>query len=132
MHNYHCILELLILCKFIICCYLDDSDYIPVEETLVLDPSALEQRKCVDIETVNDEAVEPIEVFSVELRDPVGVVLGSLDSLQIGIQDDGDGKFAYCITYNSIAVTFYLQKLVWTLLVMTYQEWRENLFCYVL
>ena len=75
--------------------FLDDSDYIPVNETLVLDPSALEQRKCVDIETVNDEAVEPIELFSVELRDPVGVVLGFPKVTAFGILDDGDSKFTY-------------------------------------
>ena len=73
-----------------------------MEETLVLDPSALEQRICVDIETVNDEAVEPIELFSVELRDPVGVVLVSPVLLQIGIVDDGDGKFTYSITNSNV------------------------------
>ena len=73
-----------------------------MEETLVLDPSALEQRICVDIETVNDEAVEPIELFAVELRDPVGVVLDSPVSISIGIVDDGDGKFTYSITNSNV------------------------------
>ena len=68
----------------------------------MLDPSALEQRICVDIETVNDEAVEPIELFSVELRDPVGVVLESPVSISIGIEDDGDGKFTYSITNSNV------------------------------
>ena len=101
MHKYHCVLQLFIL--FVKMFILDDdSDYTPVEETLVLDPSSLEQRKCVDIETVNDEAVEPIELFSVKLRDPVGVVLKSPASISIGIEDDGDGKFTYSITYSNI------------------------------
>ena len=67
----------------------------------MLDPSALEQRKCVDIETVNDETVEPIELFSVKLRDPVGVVLAPPPLVQIGIIDDDDGKFTHSITYYS-------------------------------
>ena len=99
---YHCVFRAIyFLCGNVVILD-DDSDYIPVEETLVLDPSALEQRICVDIETVNDEAVEPIELFSVELRDPVGVVLESPASISIGIVDDGDGKFTYSITNSNV------------------------------
>ena len=98
---YHCVFRAIyLLCGNVV--ILDESDYIPVEETLVLDPSALEQRKCVDIETVNDEVVEPIELFAVELRDPVGVVLESPVSISIGIEDDGDGKFTYSITNSNV------------------------------
>ena len=65
----------------------------PLEETVTFDPAALEERKCYDIVTVQDDVVEPIELITVELTNANGVIIAT-PVAQVGIIDDNDRKFS--------------------------------------
>ena len=53
--------------------------------------SQTETRRCLDIETLDDDVVEPIEFIRVRLSEADGVTFG-ISEATISITDDGDSK----------------------------------------
>ena len=68
-------------------------DFTPLSITVTLEINATEGDKCYDIQTTNDDIVEPIELFEVVLRNAEGVSIGTPSSQIIAIIDDGDSKY---------------------------------------
>jgi hypothetical protein len=62
-------------------------DFVPLDEMVTLIQS--ETRQCFDIETIDDDVVEPIEIIRVRLSEAVGVTFG-MSEATISITDDGD------------------------------------------
>ena len=71
---------------------LADGDFVHFTEVVTIS-STTEERPCFNIQTLNDNAVEDIELFDVILSDENGITVTGGRRRRIVFQDDGDRKF---------------------------------------
>ena len=81
------------VCQYVQCAlvtFTAGPDFTPLSITVTLEIDAT--HICYDIETTDDDIVEPIELFEVVLSNAERISIGSPSSLMIRIRDDGDSK----------------------------------------
>ena len=73
------------------CLFAGGVDYISISRVYPFSPTG-EDRRCITIQTIQDDAVEAIEFFTVTILNPVGITVRNSQTVVAINQDDSDGK----------------------------------------